>query len=66
MLVVQDCFTPLMVVFNVIEANVHATERFGAGSVYFVRFGSGDAGRLGMSWEMSGCGVPVCAIVKVI
>jgi hypothetical protein len=29
--------------------NVQATVRFAAGSVYFVRLGSGVAGRLGMS-----------------
>jgi len=30
--------------------DVQATERFGAGSVYLVRFGRGLAGRLGASW----------------
>jgi hypothetical protein len=30
--------------------NVPATVRFAAGSVYFVRLGSGVAGRLGISW----------------
>ena len=29
--------------------DVQATERFAAGSVYFVRLGSGDDGRLGVS-----------------
>lgn len=40
-----------------------ATERLGAGSVYFVRFGSGEAGRLGVSWM--GRGVDSLAIVTV-
>jgi hypothetical protein len=31
-------------------SNVQATERFGAGSVYLVRFGRGLPGRLGASW----------------
>ena len=44
--------------------DVQATERFGAGSVNFVRFGSGEAGKLGMSWI--GCGVDSsAAIVKL-
>ena len=36
----------LLVLFLI---NVQATDRFGAGSVYFVRFGAGDEGRLGTS-----------------
>jgi hypothetical protein len=32
------------------HCNIQATVRFAAGSVYFVRLGSGVAGRLGMSW----------------
>jgi len=30
--------------------NVQATDRLGAGSVYFVRLGNGLPGRLGASW----------------
>jgi hypothetical protein len=30
--------------------DVQATDRFGAGSVYLVRFGRGLPGRLGASW----------------
>ena len=40
-----------------------ATERLGAGSVYLVRFGSGDAGKLGTSW--TGCGVDSSAIATI-
>ena len=40
-----------------------ATERLGAGSVYFVRFGSGEAGRLGTSW--TGCGVDSLAMATI-
>ena len=43
--------------------NLQATERFGAGSVYFVLFGSGDAGKLGISCV--GWGVDSSAIVNV-
>lgn len=35
--------------------SIDATVRLGAGSVYFVRFGNGEDGRLGAS--CSGCGV---------
>jgi hypothetical protein len=34
--------------------DVQATDRFGAGSVYLVRFGRGLPGRLGASWWRSG------------
>ena len=40
---------------------LQATVRLAAGSVYFVRLGSGEAGRLGMSW--AGRGVASLAIV---
>ena len=40
-----------------------ATERLGAGSVYFVRFGSGEAGRLGTS--CTGCGVDSSAMATI-
>lgn len=40
------------------ETGLQATLRFGAASVYFVRFGSGEAGRLGIS--CSGAGVWSC------
>lgn len=39
----------LEVLFSMI-INVQATERFGAGSVYLIRLGSGLPGRLGVSW----------------
>ena len=42
-------------------ADLQATERLGAGSVYFVLFGSGDAGELGIS--CTGCGVLPSAMV---
>ena len=36
---------------------VQATDKLGAGSVYLILFGSGEAGRLGVS--RTGCGVAV-------
>jgi hypothetical protein len=62
--VVQDCCIVSMDATMIVEmGDLQATERLGAGSVYFVRFGSGEAGRLGVSW--TGRGVDSLAIVAV-
>lgn len=36
---------------------LQATVRLGAASLYLVRFGRGEAGKLGVSWTCSGAGV---------
>lgn len=45
--------------------DVQATERLAAGSVYFVRFGNGEAGSEGVSCAMLGCGVAVSIVDDV-
>lgn len=44
--------------------DIQATERLATGSVYFVRFGCGEEGKLGISCVMAGCGVASSAMVR--
>lgn len=66
--IVEDCcevdvvndLLPLLLL-----GTLHATARLCTGSVYLVRFGRGEAGRLGMSCTTSGCGVASSAMADV-